>query len=35
MRYLHTMIRATALDKTLLSFVDHLGLQDGRRYDSE
>ena len=35
MRYLHTMIRATDLDKTLLFFVDHLGLQEVRRYDSE
>jgi lactoylglutathione lyase len=35
MRYLHTMIRATDLGKTLLFFVDHLGLQEVRRYDSE
>ena len=35
MRYLHTMIRATDLDKTLSFFVDHLGLVEVRRYDSE
>ena len=35
MRYLHTMIRASDLSKTLLFFVDHLGLQEVRRYDSE
>ena len=35
MRYLHTMIRATDLNETLLFFVNHLGLQEVRRYDSE
>ena len=35
MRYLHTMIRASDLDKTLSFFVDHLGLVEVRRYDSE
>ena len=35
MRYLHTMIRASDLDKTLEFFVGHLGLVEMRRYDSE
>jgi len=35
MRYLHTMIRAADLDKTLSFFIDHLGLVEVRRYDSE
>ena len=35
MRYLHTMIRAADMDKTLSFFVDHLGLVEVRRYDSE
>ena len=35
MRYLHTMIRASDLDKTLEFFVGHLGLVEVRRYDSE
>ena len=35
MRYLHTMIRATDLDKTLAFFIDHLGLIEIRRHDSE
>ena len=35
MRYLHTMIRARDLDKTLEFFVGHLGLVEVRRYDSE
>lgn len=35
MRYLHTMIRAADLDATLSFFVDHLGLVEVRRYDSE
>ncbi len=35
MRYLHTMIRASDLDKTLEFFVNHLGLVEMRRYDSE
>lgn len=35
MRYLHTMIRAADLDKTLSFFVDHLGLVEVQRYDSE
>ena len=35
MRYLHTMIRATDLDETLSFFVDHLGLVEVRRYESE
>ena len=35
MRYLHTMIRASDLDKTLQFFVAHLGLVEVRRYDSE
>ena len=35
MRYLHTMIRASDLDKTLTFFVSHLGLVEVRRYDSE
>jgi lactoylglutathione lyase len=35
MRYLHTMIRASDLDKTLEFFVSHLGLVEVRRYDSE
>ena len=30
MRYLHTMIRDTDLDKTLLFFVDQLGVQEWR-----
>ena len=35
MRYLHTMIRASDLDKTLTFFINHLGLVEARRYDSE
>ena len=35
MRYLHTMIGASDLDKTLEFFVNHLGLVEIRRYDSE
>ena len=35
MRYLHTMIRASDLDKTLEFFVRHLGLIQVRRYDNE
>ena len=35
MRYLHTMIRASDLEKTLGFFVSHLGLVEMRRYDSE
>ena len=35
MRYLHTMIRANDLDKTLEFFVSYLGLVEVRRYDSE
>ena len=35
MRFLHTMIRASDLDKTLEFFVSHLGLVEVRRYDSE
>jgi len=35
MRYLHTMIRASDLDKTLEFFVRHLGLVEVRRYDSK
>ena len=35
MRYLHTMIRAADLDKTLSFFVDHLGMVEVRRYDSD
>ena len=35
MRYLHTMIRASDLDKTLEFFVSHLSLVEVRRYDSE
>ena len=35
MRYLHTMIRASDLDKALEFFVSHLGLVEVRRYDSE
>ena len=35
MRYLHTMIRAADLDKTLSFFVYHFGLVEVRRYDSE
>ena len=35
MRFLHTMIRASDLDKTLEFFVSHLGLLEVRRYDSE
>ena len=35
MRYLHTMIRASDLDKTLEFFIDHLGLVEVRRYDSQ
>ena len=34
MRYLHTMIRATDLEKTLEFFVVHLGLIEFRRYES-
>ena len=35
MRFLHTMIRASDLDKTLQFFVAQLGLIEVRRYDSE
>ena len=35
MRYLHTMIRATDLEKTLEFFVVHLGLVEVRRYESD
>ena len=35
MRYLHTMIRASDLDKTLEFFISHLGLIQVRRYDNE
>ena len=35
MRYLHTMIRASDLDKTLEFFVRDLGLVEVRRYNSE
>ena len=35
MHYLHTMLRARDLDKTLEFFVSHLGLVEVRRYDSE
>ena len=35
MRYLHTMIRASDIDKTLEFFVRHLGLVEVRRYDNE
>ena len=35
MRFLHTMIRARNLDKTLQFFVAQLGLVEVRRYDSE
>ena len=35
MRFLHTMIRASDLDKTLQFFVAQLGLVEVRRYDSE
>ena len=35
MRYLHTMIRASDLDKTLQFFVAQLGLIEVRRYDNE
>ena len=35
MRYLHTMIRATDLEKTLEFFVVHLGLIEVRRYVSD
>lgn len=35
MRYLHTMIRATDLEKTLEFFVVHLGLIEVRRYESD
>ena len=35
MRFLHTMIRARNLDKTLQFFVAQLGLLEVRRYDSE
>ena len=35
MRYLHTMLRASDLDKTLQFFVAQLGLVEVRRYDSE
>ena len=35
MRYLHTMIRATDLEKTLQFFVSHLGLIEVRRYESD
>lgn len=34
MRYLHTMIRATDLEKTLEFFVVHLGLIECQRYES-
>lgn len=34
MRYLHTMIRATDLEKTLEFFVVHLGLIEFQRYES-
>ena len=35
MRYLHSMIRVTDLDKTLHFFCDILGFKEVRRYDSE
>jgi lactoylglutathione lyase len=35
MKYLHTMIRATDLDKTLTFFCQQLGLEEVNRYDSE
>ena len=35
MRYLHTMIRVTDLDKTLAYFVEKLGFVETRRLDNE
>ena len=35
MQYLHTMLRARDLDKTLEFFVSHLSFVEVRRYDSE
>ncbi|HEY0329206.1 MAG TPA: VOC family protein [Rhodopseudomonas sp.] len=35
MRYLHTMIRVTDLDKTLKFFVDHLDMTEVRRTENE
>lgn len=35
MRYLHTMVRASDLDKSLDFYCNKLGLQEVRRYDSE
>ena len=35
MRYLHTMIRVTDLDKTLAFFTDHLAMTEVRRMDNE
>ena len=35
MRYLHTMIRASDLNATMDFFIDKLGLEEARRYDSE
>lgn len=35
MRYLHSMVRVTDLDKTLHFFCDILGFKEVRRYDSE
>lgn len=35
MQFLHTMIRVEDLEKSLAFYVDKLGLQEVRRYDSE
>jgi lactoylglutathione lyase len=35
MKYLHTMVRVTDIDKSLEFYCDQLGLRELRRYDSE
>jgi len=35
MKYLHTMVRVTDLDRSLRFYCDALGLREVRRYDSE
>ncbi len=35
MKYLHTMVRVSDVDKSLEFYCDHLGLEEIRRYDNE
>ena len=35
MKYLHTMVRVSDVDKSLEFYCDHLGLEEVRRYDNE